>query len=307
MNFKNLVLIASVAAFAGLYSCKTEDKKEGSENPPAVSNNDLNNAKSLDIIFPLRDTTIMVDSGNAGGGQVQEFNADSASLRHMPAAEDNTDWYKITADGDTGVAFTIKPKDAASELDFVLFRASSADVSADLAAGKLNALRSNFNTASGDGSTGLACNTSLTFHGSDGNSMSRAFTLRKGQVYYLVVNSPAGRINGYEMSFHACAPGEGGLSDFEGNSANPEEDPAGGSAAGSGTGSGGEGTDGTSSEQGSAGSTTGKAGAGKSGSGQGAAGSAGGSSGKAGAGKSGSGQGAEGSAGASSGKAGAGK
>ena len=330
MNFKNLLLIASITAFAGLYSCKTEEKKEGSENPPVVSNNDLANAKSLEIVFPLKDTTILVDSGNTGGGQVQEFNADSAALRHMPASEDNTDWYKISADGDTGVSFTIKPKDAASELDFVLFRTSSSDVSADLAAGKINALRSNFNTTSGDGSTGLACNTSLTFHGSDGNSMSRAFVLRKGQVYYLVVNSPSGRSSGYEISFHACAPGEGGISDFEGNAANPEEDPSesggvstGGSDAGAeangNESAGAAGKSGSENEGSNAAGTagSGKAGAaGKGGSvkgGNDAAGTAG--SGKAGAaGKGGSGKGGNGAAGtagsggnAKAGTAGAGK
>ena len=306
MNFKNLLLIASITAFAGLYSCKTEEKKEGSENPPVVSNNDLANAKSLEIVFPLKDTTILVDSGNTGGGQVQEFNADSAALRHMPASEDNTDWYKISADGDTGVSFTIKPKDAASELDFVLFRTSSSDVSADLAAGKINALRSNFNTTSGDGSTGLACNTSLTFHGSDGNSMSRAFVLRKGQVYYLVVNSPSGRSSGYEISFHACAPGEGGISDFEGNAANPEEDPS--ESGGVSTGGSDAGAEANGNESAGA--------AGKSGSeneGSNAAGTAG--SGKAGAaGKGGSGKGGNNAAGtagsvgnAKAGTAGAGK
>jgi len=304
MNLKNLAFIAAFSALTGLFSCKTDEKKEGTENP-SVLNNDLSNAKEINFIFPLKDSTILVDSGNTGSGQVQEFNSDSASLRHMYASEDNTDWYKLTANGDTAISFTIKPKDAAAELDFVLFRAASQDVSGSLAAGLANSLRSNFNKASGDGSTGLACNPSLSFHGTDGNSMSRAFTIRKDQTYYLVVNSSAGKSSGYEISFHACAPGEGGLSDFEGNAENPEADPAAGTI-----GSGAEGElegAGTSSESGDAASggsaSTGKGGASVSGKGSANTGSA--SGGKAGA--SGSGKEAAGTKNGSGGKAGAGK
>ena len=309
MNLKNLAFIAAFSVLTGLFSCKTDEKKEGTENP-SVLNNDLSNAKEINFIFPLKDSTILVDSGNTGGGQVQEFNADSASLRHMLASEDNTDWYKLTASGDTAISFTIKPKDAAAELDFVLFRVSSQDISGSLAAGVANALRSNFNKASGDGSTGLACDPSLSFHGTDGNSMSRAFTIRKDQTYYLVVNSTSGKSSGYEISFHACAPGEGGLSDFEGNAENPEADPAAGTV-----GSGAEGQSegaGTSSESGDAASgesaSAGKGGASGSGKGSATAGNA--SGGKSGAGKAGaagSGKDAAGTGNASGGKSGAGK
>ncbi len=230
MNLKNLCLLASFAAMTGFFSCKTEEKKEGSEASPVLSNNDLSNARIIDLGFPVKDTLIAIDSGNAGAGQTQEFNTDSSSVRHMPGAEDNTDWYKITAAGDTAISFTVKPKDAASELDFVLFRSSGETVSADLAAGKVNALRSNFSKTSGDGSTGLACDSRLGYHGSDEGSMSKAFVIRAGQTYYLVVNSPVARSSGYEISFRACAPGEGGLADFEGDVNNPEAES--GSSAG---------------------------------------------------------------------------
>ena len=285
MNLKNLCLLASFAALAGVFSCKTEEKKESSEASPKLVSNDLANARVLELGFPLKDTVITIDSGNAGAGQ-QEFNADSAVLRHMPATEDNSDWYTFTAAGDTALAFTIKPKDSTSELDFVLFRKTGDNISADLAAGKVNALRSNAAKVSGDGSTGLTCDPRMGRHGNDSVSMSKAFVMRSGQTYYLVVNSPAGRSNGYDISFHACAPGEGGLADFEGNAENPEAE-AGNDAAGengSQTGKEGASAGSTSAEKGASGIESSKSSAG---SGSGKSTTSGASSGSAaGSGKS---------------------
>ena len=225
MKLKSLYLLASLAIFSGLYSCKTEEKKESAENPPIVSNSDFSNSRSIDLGFPIKDSTLTIDSANTGGGMNQEFNADSATIRHMFSAEDNSDWYKITSKGDTAISFTIKPKDSSTELDFVLFRGNQESISADLKAGTIKALRSNFSKVQGDGSTGLACDARLGFHVSDtGTTMSRAFVIRKDQIYYLVVNAKSSKNSGYDLSFHACSPGEGGLSDFEGSSENPENE-----------------------------------------------------------------------------------
>lgn len=233
MRFNNLIMLSSVALMTLVFSCKTEEKKESSEPAPVLTNNDASNARVLELAFPLKDTTFIIDTGNTGGGQVQEFSTDSAALRHMFAREDNTEWYKFTASGDTGLSISLRPKDPANQLDFVLFRANDG-FAADLAAGKLNALRSNFNRDTVDGKKGLACDPRLSYHGAGGSPMSRAFTTRKDQAYYLVVNSAAGKSSGYELKFHACSPGEGGLGDFEGNSQNPETETTGsnGSAEG---------------------------------------------------------------------------
>jgi len=325
MNLKSLYLLASLTFISGLYSCKTEEKKESAENPPIVSNSDISNSRSIDLGFPIKDSTITIDSANTGGGQNQEFNADSATIRHMFSAEDNSDWYKITSKGDTAISFTIKPKDSSTELDFVLFRGNQESISADLKAGTVKALRSNFSKVQGDGSTGLACDARLGFHVSDtGTSMSRAFVIRKDQIYYLVVNAKSSKNSGYDLSFHACSLGEGGLSDFEGSSENPENEGISGQGSDSGLESGtetqgnntSENGQGSSSELsgGSKGQSAGKDGnaaSGKSGKGAGLSGGTSGKSsgknGNAASGKSGKGAGLSGgTSGKSSGKSGKG-
>ena len=303
MNLKSLYLLASLTFISGLYSCKTEEKKESAENPPIVSNSDISNSRSIDLGFPIKDSTITIDSANTGGGQNQEFNADSATIRHMFSTEDNSDWYKITSKGDTAISFTIKPKDSSTELDFVLFRGNQESISADLKTGTVKALRSNFSKVQGDGSTGLACDARLGFHVSDtGTSMSRAFVIRKDQIYYLVVNAKSSKNSGYDLSFHACSPGEGGLSDFEGSSENPENEGISGQGSDSGLESGTE-TQGNNTSENGQGSSSELSGGSK--------GQSAGKDGNAASGKSGKGAGLSGgTSGKSSGKngkAGAGK
>lgn len=223
MSFKNLGFLVFLGLLTGLFSCKTEENQETTDTLPSVTNNDAERARPIELSFPLNDTIISIDSGNTGGGNAQEFNSDSASIRHTFSKEDNSEWYKLTCTGDVCVGFTITPKDPAAELDFVLIRTTGDNFSTELAAGRLKALRSNSNPASSDGVTGLACDASLRYHGSDGGSMSRAFVLRKEQSYFLVVNSPNGRSSGYSIAFTACAPGaDGFFTAFEGDPLNPE-------------------------------------------------------------------------------------
>ena len=308
MLFKSKNLLTASLLLLCFYSCKTTDKKE-EDSVAEFQNTDAGNARSIAFSTAFPDTLISVESGNTGGGQTQEFNADSAALRHMPAREDNTDWYKLVTPVDTGLAFTITPKNASEEIDFVLFRASDENISASLSEGKLNALRSNFNKTSGNGSTGLACNPKLSYHGADGDAMSRAFVIRKNQTYYLVVNAPAGKSAGYDLQFHACSSADGNLAAFEGDPQNPESENSIGIAdtigteSGTGAGSGGDaaGASGAAGGKYGSGSEDGAGGNGGDAAG-GAAGGKYGSGGKGGAG----GKGGDAAAGAAGGKYGSG-
>lgn len=198
-------------------SCTQEEKKEETQEQqePEIkkTNNDLEYATELFLSNPVIDSTWLIDSSNYGPGQ-QEFNPDSASVRHTFAQEENTDWYKFVGSADTSLAITVEPNDPAAEYDLLVFKATE-NVAGDLKGGLIPAIRSNFAKRSlpEDTITGFHCNYRLSHHvpADSTQQFSEAFWMQKGETYYLVLNTPTGGGKGYKLRMHSCAPGTGGM------------------------------------------------------------------------------------------------
>lgn len=204
-----------LASFVIFQSCTNEEKKEEAQEQPVVviTNNDLDHATELYLTNPVIDSTWLIDSSNTGGG-LQEFNADSAIVRHMFAQEDNTDWYKFVGTADTSLAITVEPNDPNAEYDLVVFKSTGGSLSEDLKNGLVPALRSNYAKRSlpEDTITGFSCDYRLQHHvpADSSKQFSEAFWMQKGETYYLVLNTTTPKGNGYKLRIHSCAPGTGG-------------------------------------------------------------------------------------------------
>lgn len=215
MKIRSTLFRLLLASFVVFQSCTEEEKKEEIKDQPIVviTNNNIENATELIISNPVIDTTWNIDSSNIGGG-LQEFNADSALVKHMYAEELNTDWYRFEGSADTSLAITVEPNDPTAEYDMVVFKSTGSSVSDDLKNGLIPALRSNFakRTQPEDTITGLSCNYRLAKHvpADSSNQYSEAFWMQKGETYYVVLNTTTPKGKGYKLRIHSCAPGSGG-------------------------------------------------------------------------------------------------
>lgn len=204
-----------LASFVIIQSCSEEEKKEETQEQPVVviTNNDLSNARELYLSNPVIDTTWLIDSSNTGGG-LQEFNSDSASLRHTYFQEDNTDWYKFVGSADTSLAITVEPNDPNAEYDLLVLKSTGSSFAEDLKNGIVTSLRSNFAKRSlpEDTITGLSCNYRLAHHvpADSAQQFSEAFWMQRDETYYVVLNTTTPKGNGYKLRIHSCAPGTGG-------------------------------------------------------------------------------------------------
>lgn len=217
MKIRSIFFRLLLAGFIINQSCTQEEKKEETQEQqePEIkkTNNDLEYATELFLTNPVIDTTWLIDSSNYGPGQ-QEFNPDSAVVRHTYAQEDNTDWYKFVGSADTSLAITVEPNDPAAEYDLLVFKATE-NVAGDLKSGLIPAIRSNFARRSlpEDTITGFHCNYRLAHHvpADSSQQFSEAFWMQQGETYYLVLNTPTGGGKGYKLRMHSCAPGTGGM------------------------------------------------------------------------------------------------
>ena len=214
MNFKKSLVYLSLFG-AGIFQSCTEEKKEEIQDQPVIviTNNDIEQARELIFSAPVQDTTWLIDSSNTGFGQRQDFNADSAAVKHLFAAEENTDWYRFVAPADTSLAITVEPNDPTAEYDLVVFKSTGDSTGADLRKGLVPAVRSNFARRSlpEDTITGLGCNWRFQEHVpvDSTQQFAEAFWMQKGETYYVVLNTPNGKGQGYKLRIHSCAPGEG--------------------------------------------------------------------------------------------------
>jgi outer membrane protein OmpA-like peptidoglycan-associated protein/LysM repeat protein len=210
--YRYLAFIAISSSF-WLSSCNEEQNKntETQAPPVVVTNNDIEQAKEIFLSDPVIDSTWLIDSSNTGFGQRQDFNADSAAVKHLYAQEENTDWYKFTGSADTSLSITVEPNDPSAEYDMVVFKGTGDSTGPDLRKGLIPAIRSNFAKISKpeDTITGLQCDPRLAdFVPSDSiHQFSRAFWMQKGETYYLVLNTTTPKGKGYKLRFHSCAPG----------------------------------------------------------------------------------------------------
>lgn len=216
MNLKQQLFFIGVSGLSLFFSCNTEPKQEeqSQQTMSVVTNNDIEQARELILSNPVTDTTWLFDSSNTGFGQRQDFNSDSASVKHTFSAEENTDWYKFTAPVDTSLSITIEPNDPSAEYDLIVFESTGDSVGPDLRKGLIPAIRSNFakiNTEA-DTITGFCCDHRLAEHvaSNDSAQCSRAFWISSGKTYYLVANTPTAKGKGYKLRIQACAPGEAG-------------------------------------------------------------------------------------------------
>jgi len=216
MNFKKYLFFLGLASQVLFTSCNDSNKETSTDQSTniVITNNDIEQAKWLFLSNPLIDSTWLFDSSNTGFGQRQDFNADSALVKHLYAYEENTDWFKFVGSTDTSISITVEPNDSTAEYDILVFKSSGDSVGPDLRNGLIPAIRSNFAKVNspGDTITGFDCDYRLyDFVPSDSiQQFSRAFWMEAGQTYYLVLNTPTAKGKGYKLRIHSCAPGSAG-------------------------------------------------------------------------------------------------
>jgi outer membrane protein OmpA-like peptidoglycan-associated protein len=216
MKVNRYLSLFGISFFSLFYAC-TEEKKPENENqapPVVITNNDIEQARELFLTDPVIDSTWLIDSSNTGFGQRQDFNSDSALVKHMYAQEENTDWYKFVGSADTSLSITVEPNDPAAEYDMVVFKSTGDSVGPDLRKGLIPAIRSNFAKISKpeDTITGLQCDPRLADYVpvDSTHQFSRAFWMQKGETYFVVLNTNTPKGKGYKLRIHSCAPGEYG-------------------------------------------------------------------------------------------------
>ena len=117
--------------------------------------------------------------------------------------EHHTVWYKFTAEQSCEMSFTIAPDNPRDDYDFILFRAAAPHICQSIRKGELKPVRSNISRPTESGKTGLDKEaTSYYVHEGKGNAWSKSIYVKKGEVFYLVLDNVYKEGGGHRLSFY---------------------------------------------------------------------------------------------------------
>ena len=119
--------------------------------------------------------------------------------------EHNTVWYKFIAPYDAIFTFELKPKIIDDDFDFLLFLYSGPNFCARVAEGLEIPVRTNISRKNTErqGLTGLSESAVEEYVPSGpGSPFSRALPVKKGEIYYLLVDNPFVENKGHSLSLH---------------------------------------------------------------------------------------------------------
>jgi outer membrane protein OmpA-like peptidoglycan-associated protein len=168
-----------------------------------------------DCLHPIeiKDSVLGPTTAPSGFGTVMEISGDRNGLYNFEK-EHNTVWYWFRAKGDCMLTLDIIPLELKDDYDFILFKAVGKTFCNDVKENNVKPVRSciSRNDVSLKSMTGLSLNAPMEFiHSGPGASYSKALPVKKGEVYYLVVDNVYPNGKGHSIKLHYCnckAPSE---------------------------------------------------------------------------------------------------
>ncbi|MDP4266027.1 MAG: OmpA family protein [Bacteroidota bacterium] len=166
-----------------------------------------NNIKNSDCKNAIEITDSVYEARNispSGYGDILEFSGNDLYNPMFFQREHNSAWYKFTAKQDSYLTLDIVPVDSKNDYDFLLFR-NTEGVCNKIIKKQTKPVRSNIsrNDLRIAGKTGLSSSAKADFvHAGPGNSYSRGLDIKKGEVYYLVLDNVYPNGSGHTVYLH---------------------------------------------------------------------------------------------------------
>jgi outer membrane protein OmpA-like peptidoglycan-associated protein len=152
----------------------------------------------------LKDTIFGPTNAPDGTGKTNEFNAPKVDLYSFEK-EHNTVWYKIVIKQNDVLTFDIIPLTPKDDYDFLLFKYTDNTFCDAVKSGKLKPVRTNIsrNVKQINSVTGLSRDATDEFvHSGYGNAYSKALPVKKGEIYYLVLDNVYAKGKGHTLYLH---------------------------------------------------------------------------------------------------------
>jgi outer membrane protein OmpA-like peptidoglycan-associated protein len=188
--------------YAAKRGIEFKGKTVGKNNQGKCRNNDFATA------IEIRDSIIDVTEVCMGYGAQRDYHFDDTYK------EDNSSWFKLKIKHDTLLTFDIVPEEYKDDYDFILFKCADLNCGTRLASGnsKPERLCYSMNEAR-NGSTGLSEYSEFEYvPAGRGVGYASAIPVKKGEVYYLMVNFAQNYIDenirphGYTIYFYNLWP-----------------------------------------------------------------------------------------------------
>ena len=165
----------------------------------AQEHSDCNNA------ITIKDTIYNADNYPPNGsGSVLEFKGNNLYNKYFFQKEHNTVWYKFTVPENSYFTMDIIPVSYRDDYDFLVYKYSenlcNNIVSENIKPIRTNISRNNIKIA---GKTGLSSNAKEDYvHAGPGDSYSRGVNVKKGEVYYIVLDNVYDNGKGHKIFLH---------------------------------------------------------------------------------------------------------
>jgi outer membrane protein OmpA-like peptidoglycan-associated protein len=147
-------------------------------------------------------------SAPKGYGNCLEIKGDKSSL-YAFEQEHNTVWYRFRAPWDCKITLDVIPISIKDDYDFLVYKYNGKSFCSDIAAGKLQPVRSclSRNDPSQGSKTGLSYTATDEFvHSGPGASYSKYITAKKGEVFVLVLDNVYESGKGHTLRLHYSKP-----------------------------------------------------------------------------------------------------
>jgi len=130
--------------------------------------------------------------GSTGIGKIMEISDSDPKSLYYFEKEHNANWFKFEIKDDVSITFEIIPDNPSDDIDFILFKYDMDGFCERIKQKKIIPVRTNLARSSSinSGITGLKNDATEEFvHSGPGNTFSKSYSAKKGEVFYLVVDN----------------------------------------------------------------------------------------------------------------------
>lgn len=164
--------------------------------------------ENADCMSPvlIHDTVVFSPNTPIGTGNELEILNNAPTDELYFENEHNTVWYKFYAKEDGLLTFDIIPVDPNDDYDFMLYRYNGGDFHSKVLSKQIKPIRTciSRNDTSIQGKTGLSLNEPTRFfiHSGPAQSYVKYIAVKKGELFYLLVDNVYINGNGHMLKFH---------------------------------------------------------------------------------------------------------
>jgi outer membrane protein OmpA-like peptidoglycan-associated protein len=183
--------LLNLLVIIGIISNAFSQEKKAAKKAPKLWRIEADSRKAVKIPFfatGIYGPTVAPD----GPGAVEEIKSSKKNDEYSFEREHNCAWYYFRALRDGDLVLEITPLKAGDDYDFMLFKFTDSTFFDRLAQHKLKPVRTNISRSGkeGDGRTGLSSQGKSEFiHAGPGEIFSKSLPVKKGEVYYLVLDN----------------------------------------------------------------------------------------------------------------------